>query len=488
MALDPRTPVLVGVGQRSRRVDRGEEPLEPTDLLVEAARGAEADTGVGGVLGQVDSVRVVSILSWRYRDPGRPVAERIGAPDARTIYTTGGGNTPQALVHRTADDILAGQADLVLLGGAEAWRTRMAARRSDRPLPWADQEGLAPDDLVGEDLDMSDAAELALGIAMPVQVYPLFDVALRAAEGRSVTEHRAELGRLYSRFSEIAAGNPHAWNQTAYSPAEISEPTPDNRYVGFPYTKRMNSYEMLDQSAALLLCSVERAEALGIDRERWVFPHSGGEATDPHVSVRPSLDTSPAMAAAGHAALRLAGVDAAAIAHLDLYSCFPSAVRLGARAIGVPDERDLTVTGGMSFAGGPWNDYVTHAIAAMVEVLRADPGSLGLVSANGGLASKEAFGIYGTEPPAAGFRWEKASGGEPQREVSTDHEGPVTVEAYTVMHDRDGSPTNAIASTLTADGARAWAISAEDTVVQALLDGEHVGDEAHRATDGTLTL
>ena len=483
--------MLVGVGQLTHRVDRGADALEPVALLEEAARRAEADTGAEGVLATLDSIRVVSILSWRYGDPGRVLAERFGA-DARTIYTTGGGQTPQALVHQTAEDVLAGRADCVLIGGAEAWRTRQGARRDGRALPWSDQRDAVPDDLVGGDLAMNHPDELALGIGQPVQVYPLFDVALRAAEGVSVADHRARLGALYARFSELAAANPYAWNREVYTAHEIATATPENRMVGFPYTKRMNSYEMLDQAAAMLCCSVERAEALGIASDRWVFPYSGAEAKDTYVSFRGSLGRSPAMVAAGRSALALADTEADGVAHLDLYSCFPSAVRLAARAIGVSDERDLTVTGGMSFAGGPWNNYVTHAIAAMVEVLRDHPGELGLVSANGGLASKEAFGIYGTHPPPAGFRLARPQDevdAVPRRELSTDHEGPVTLETYTVMHDRDGAPTLAIAATLTSAGVRAWATSDDAAVMAILLDDtEHVGDEAHRTPEGRLTL
>ncbi len=492
MPLDPRTPVLVGVGQLSHRVDEGAEPLEPVDLLAEAADRAEADAGVTGLLAGLDSIRVVSILSWRYSDPGRLVAERVGATGARTTYTTGGGQTPQALVHRVAEDVLAGRADAVLIGGAEAWRTARAARRAGERLAWADQAGSAPDEMVGADLDMNHPDEVALGIGLPIQVYPLFDVALRAAEGQTVTAHRAALGKLYARFSEIAADNPHAWKRTRYTAEEVAEAGPDNRMVGFPYTKRMNSYEMLDQAAALVCCSVERAEALGISRDRWVFPHSAAEADEPYVSLRRSLHESAAMAAAGRTALALADTAADGVAHLDLYSCFPSAVRMAARAVGVTEERDLTVTGGMSFAGGPWNNYVTHAVATMVDVLREHPGDLGLVSANGGLASKEAFGVYGANPPAHGFR-----SARPQEEVDvvparafvTDHDGPVTIETYTVMHDRDGSPVQAIAATLTPHGARAWAVSDDPAVLAALLDGEeHVGDVAHRTAEGRLNL
>ncbi|HEY5888193.1 MAG TPA: acetyl-CoA acetyltransferase [Acidimicrobiales bacterium] len=491
MTLDPRTPVLVGVGQLNHRVDQGADALAPVVLLEEAARRAEGDAGGQGVLAALDSIRVVSILSWRYGDPGRLLAERFGA-DARTIYTTGGGQTPQALVHRTAEDVLAGRADCVLIGGAEAWRSRQGARRDGRDLAWCDQRDAVPDELVGGDLAMNHPLELALGIGLPVQVYPLFDVALRAAEGVSIADHRAHLGALYARFSEVAAVNPQAWNREVYTADEIATATPENRMVGFPYTKRMNSYEMLDQAAALLCCSVERAEALGISTDRWVFPHSGAEAKDSYVSFRRSLDRSPAMVAAGRSALALADTDADGVAHLDLYSCFPSAVRLAARAIGVSDDRDQTVTGGMSFAGGPWNNYVTHSIAAMIEVLRDHPGELGLVSANGGLASKEAFGVYGTRPPVAGFRLAHPQAevdAVPRREHSTDHEGSVTLETYTVMHDRDGAPTLAIAATLTPAGVRAWATSDEASVMATLLDDtEHVGDAAHRTADGVLTL
>jgi acetyl-CoA C-acetyltransferase len=495
VTLDPRTPVLVGVGQLSHRVDRGEDPQEPVELLVAAANRAEADTGATGVLAALDAVKVVSILSWRYADPGRLVADRIGAAGVRTTYTSGGGQTPQSLVHRTAEEILEGRADCVLIGGAEAWRTRQGARRAGETLDWTDQGDVVPDEMTGGDLDMNHPDELALGIGMPVQVYPLFDVALRAAEGWSVTEHRARLGRLYARFSEIAAENPNAWNRQVHTAAEVAEATSDNRMVGFPYTKRMNSYEMLDQAAAVLCCSAERAEALGIDHDRWVFPHSGAEAKDPYVSLRRSLHESPAMEAAGRTALALAGTDVDGVAHLDLYSCFPSAVQLAARALGVTDDRDVTVTGGMSFAGGPWNNYVTHSIATMVDRLREHSGELGLVSANGGLASKEAFGVYGTTPPADGFRvgQQQATPGDagdrPGRTLSTDHDGPATIESYTVMHDRDGGPVQAIAALLTVDGERAWATSDDVGVIAGLLDGEeHVGDPAHRSAEGRLSL
>ena len=219
--MDPRTPVIIGGGQLSQRVDRGEPPLEPIDLVAEAARRAADDAGAPGALAGVDSIRVVSILSWRYRNPGALVASRIGATPRHSGYTSAGGNTPQSLVNRTALDIAAGAADLVLIGGGEAWRTRMAYRAEGGRPPWSTEpEDTPAADPLSSDLEMSHPAEMQLGLMMPVQVYPMFESAVRSAAGRSVEAHNVVISELWSRFSAVAASNPHAWIQEAFTPED----------------------------------------------------------------------------------------------------------------------------------------------------------------------------------------------------------------------------------------------------------------------------
>jgi len=499
--LDPRTPVLVGGGQLSNRVDEGAPALEPVDLIAEAARLAAADTGAadpGKVLAALDSVRVVSLLSWRYPDPGRLVAERLGAGDLRSSwYTTMGGNTPQSLVNQTCLDVLAGDADVVLIGGAEAWRTRTTAKGAGEKPQWTRQaEDARPDVVFGGSLDLNDMvhpAELARGVLMPVQVYPMFESGLRAEAGATHDEWRQRLGALWSRFSEVAAGNPHAWIRQAYSPAEVVTPGPDNRMIGFPYPKRLNSNNAVEQGATVLVCSVEAAERLGIPRDRWVFPHAGTDGNDAkHLSNRQDFRSSAAMRVAGNRALHLAGVDAADVAHVDLYSCFPSAVQLAAKELGLGDRLDLTVTGGLSFAGGPWNNYVTHSIATMLGVLRADPGARGLVTGNGGLVQKHSFGVYSTEPPAGGFRWDcpqdEIDAAETRREVVADLAGPVEVEAYTVMHDRDGAPELGMCAVLDAGGRRGWGTTRDAATLADMVSVEYVGKAAELDPDGNLSF
>ncbi|MEA3056571.1 MAG: acetyl-CoA C-acetyltransferase, partial [Actinomycetota bacterium] len=415
MPIDPRTPVLVGTGQLLQKVDP-EDALEPVDMIAEAARRAADDAGAPGLLAAVDSVRIVSLLSWRYPDPGALVAERIGATPKQTAVTTMGGNSPQTLVNKTAKAIVAGELDVALLGGAEAWRSRMWFRKQDRKPDWTELDESAPHATVlGDELAMTHPSEASRGIVMPVQLYPVFENAIRAAAGRTIDEHLVVISELWARFSEVAATNPYAWIQEPRSAERIRTPAPDNRMVGFPYTKSMNSNNDVDQASAVFLCSVEAAERLGVPSDRWVFPIAGTDAHDtPYVSNRQDLHSSPAMRVAGRRALELAGIGHDDVAHVDLYSCFPSAVEIGATEIGFGLERQLTVTGGLTFAGGPWNNYVGHSIATMAGVVRNDPGSYGFCSANGGYTTKHAMGVYSTTPPSNGFRWEDV-----QQEVDT---------------------------------------------------------------------
>lgn len=492
-SLDPRTPVIVGVAQVSRRVDRGEEPLEPVDLIADASRRADADSGGRSVLAAVESVRVVKMLSWRYRDPGALIAARIGAHPRQSVYSTDGGQTPQALLSRTALDIAAGEVDLALLCGGEAWRTRMAYRREGAHPPWTSQgDDVAQAEAFGSALDMNHPAEAAQGLLAPVQMYAMFEVALRAASGRSVAEHRDRLAGLWSRFSQVAADNPNAWIRTPMSPEEVATPTPTNRYIGYPYTLVMNSNNNVEQAAAVLLCSVGRAEALGIPRDRWVFPQAGAEANDhPYVSNRGDLHSSPAIRAAGRSLYRMAGLGPDDLGPVDLYSCFPSAVQIAAQELGLGVDRPLTVTGGMSFAGGPWNNYALHAIATMIDVLRRDPGALGLCSANGGFTTKHALGLYGTDPPAHGFvhsNPQPEADAAPPREVAVDHEGPVEIEAYTVMHDREGHRVNGFVAALLADGRRTWGTIDDAATLEAMTEEELCGKAAHRSAGGAVDI
>ncbi len=400
---------------------------------------------------------------------------------------------PQTLVNLAGREIQAGRLDLVILVGGEATRTRNRARKNEIRLDWPIDDGRVPaPELVGEDLALNHEIELERKIFMPIQIYPMFETALRAANHRSVEDHQRYIGGLWSRFSAIAATNPNAWTQREYSTSEITTPSRDNRIIGFPYTKMMNSNNDVDMAAALIMCSVERAQSLRIPQDRWIFPHAGTDCHEHnYISHRHTFSDTPAVRLGGSLALKLADKHIADIGIIDLYSCFPSAVQLGAQSLGISTSRQLTCTGGLSFAGGPWNNYVMHAIATTMIELRNKPQETALVWANGGYATKHAFGVYATTPPKNGFRHDSPQAqvdALPRRDAATASQaaGPATIESYSVMHDRDGTPETVCASALLKDGRRAWATSSESALAEEMTRGEWVGRLATLDAHGTL--
>ncbi len=494
MTLDPRAPVLVGQGQVLQHIDDLSAALDPIQLMTQAVSRAVSDATLARTPNP-DAILAVRSISTKHPNPAAGVANLLGVSPRRCGTTPNGGNMPQTLVNLAAREIQSGRMDIAFLVGGEATRTRNRARRNDVTLAWPQAEGNVPaPELIGEDLALNHEVELELKIVMPIQIYPMFETALRAASHRSVEDHQCRIGELWSRFSTVAATNPHAWIQHEYSPNEIITSSPGNRTIGFPYTKLMNSNNDVDMAAALIICSVERARSLGIPRDRWIFPQSGTDCHEHnYISHRDTFSETPAVKLGGALALQLASKDIGDIGIIDLYSCFPSAVQLGAQSLGIPITQQLTCTGGLSFAGGPWNNYVMHAIATAMSELRERTSESALVWANGGYATKHAFGVYATTPPGGGFRHDSPQpqiDALPRRGVATVSEamGSAKIEAYTVMHDRNGSPETLFASTLLADGRRAWATSHEIELVTAMTRGEWVGKSATLDGRGTMRI
>jgi acetyl-CoA C-acetyltransferase len=528
MVLDPRTPVIVGAGQVTNRPDPDRSDLtsrsEPVVLMVEALAAAVDDcsgvdpTGAATagrhLLDRAASLRILRPLSWEYVNPGQLVAEAFGIEPAELVLTATGGNNAQRLVNRTALAIGRGELDVAVIAGADCVHTLTAARRHpDRPvLPWTTQgPDVAPPVPFGNPQRGTTDAEEERGLDIPVNVYPLFENALRAQAGRGMDEHRQWIAERWSRFSEVAATNPYAWLRQPRTPMEIFTPGESNRMISYPYTKLMTANMQVDQSAALIMCSAAAAAAAGVPRDRWVFPLAGADADDHwFLSHRADFHSSPAIRLAAGSAMTLVGTDPGSIPHLDLYSCFPAAVEIAAAEIGVADDtaRAPTVTGGLTFAGGPGNNYGTHAIATMVSTLRSDPEALGMITGSGWYLTEHSVGIYGAQPPqtgggtgalpdrvevaeAAGFRWadpQGAVGSLPQCSSDADAEGEVTVETYSVGYERDGTPARAVVACRTPDGRRSWANVTDADHLSLLVTEEGCGRLARLLPGGTLDL
>jgi len=485
--------------------DASVDPLEPADLMAEALRRAESDSGGHGLLTGADEVLTVSELSWKYRNPALAVSQRIGASPRRLATSVVGGNLAGVMVARAAAAIQRGNSDIIVITGAEATRTRSRLRRLGVEPDWSRQsDDVDEPESIGDLRPLIDEIEHSRGVRLPVHVYPLFEVALRARLGLTIDDHIERIGLLWSAFAEVASHNPNAWIHTPLSGPEITTATPENRMIAWPYTKRLCSNNQVDQGAAVIITSVAAAERAGVPSDRWVFLHAGSEAVDHwNVSNRIDLCSSPALRTAGREAFALASATPDDVAHIDLYSCFPAAVQIGAIELGlipptargsgwggVGATRPLTVTGGMTFAGGPLNNYPTHGLATMVATLREDAGSLGLCTANGGYTTEHAVLLASTEPPSAGeYRY-----ANPQAEVDAlprvdcddAWTGAVTIESATVVF--DDAPSHALVAVRTPNGDRAWGATSDADFMDAAMTTELVGVDATRSADGTIAL
>src|SRR5262245_15442725 len=477
MPPDSRVPVLVGVAAVQQREDDPAKAREPVELMIAALEAAAEDAGAKALLARADRIAAPRGF-WDYADPCRLIAERFGAAAARTEVAEVG-VLQTTLLGRAAAAIVEGRADVVLVTGGAAKYRRQRASQTGREAPLTRQQGVTPDEVLRPHREIVSPLETAAGLLMPVGQYAMIENALRAAEGRSIDAHRRDVAELWARMSRIAAGNPDAWSREALAPDAIREPVGRNRMLAFPYTRLHNSQWNVDQAAGLVFCSLATARALGVPRSRMVFPLAVADANHMlPMSERRLVHRCPGFARAGERALAAASRCVEDVAHLELYSCFPSAVRVQARELGIDESRPLTVTGGMTFAGGPLNNFVYQALVRMARVLRGDRGSAGMVNAVSGVLTKQGVSLWSSEPAPGPFRFEDTSA-ETAREVEAvpvaeAATGPGLVATYTVLFDGE-TPSRTVLLCDQEDGRRALATSPDPALAELAVREELCG-------------
>lgn len=392
-----RIPVVVGVGAVNRQAEDPQTIGEPIALMEEAIRLAAQDAGTEALLAGADEI-IVPRGFWAYSDPGRLLAERIGATGAKTVLAEIG-ILQSSLLGRAAAGIAAGRSEVAILVGGEAHDRAARLGRAGKAVPLTVQQGVSPDVHLEPASEIMGRHEIELGLVTPTIQYAVIDNALRFAEGKTIAEHQAELGALWGDFNRVAVGNPQAWNRKPMTPEEIVTPTDANRLLAFPYTKHLVSQWNVNQAGALVVCSLAKARQLGLDAKRFVYPLAVVDSEHMvTLSERRALHRSPGFELVFARLLERFGRGVETIDAIELYSCFPAAVRVQQRALGVAPERRVTQTGGMTFGGGPLNNFVIQSFVKMIETLRAKPGSHGLVSAVSGLITKQGATLFGPEP------------------------------------------------------------------------------------------
>lgn len=489
---EDRIPVIVGIGEIVDRPKEITDGLEPLDLLEHALRRAEADAGAK-LLGEVQSLDVVNFLSWRYRDPEKLLAGRLGISPAHCYYGPVGGETPIRYIHEAAKRIARGECTVAAVCGAEAQSTATKAERAGIRLPWTPFAHDVAEPKRGAAFQKPLA--IKLGVFRPVTVYPFYEAASSAHWGQTPREAMAESGTLWSRYSEAAAQNPNAWLKRRYAPEEITTPTADNRLIAWPYNKLMVANPSVNMGGALLLTSLAKARAAGIAEDRLVYPLGGASAEEPpDYLLRDQFYESHPQNAVLKAVMDLAG-DGKRFDAIELYSCFPCVPKMARRTLGLSADVQPTVTGGLTFFGAPLNTYMTHAACAMVRRVR-NGAKLGLLYGQGGFVTKHHALVVSKTPPRAALMQETSVQGEADRnkravpEFVTEASGKGKVENFTVLYGRGGDVEHGVVMLRTEDDQRTLArIPASDSATLAHLlnmDRTPVGSlgEITMAADG----
>jgi acetyl-CoA C-acetyltransferase len=477
MMVADRVPVLVGIGVATQRQDDPARAMDPLALMLQAVRMAGQDAGAAGLLPALDRI-LVPKGRWNHADPARSIAAAIGAARGGTVLSTVG-VLQQTLIGMACAAIAEGDIEAAMVVGGDTGYRILRSQITGYEPTAPDEPGGAPDVLLSPKEELRHPAELRAGLRMPVGLYAIMESAFRARRGWSVDAHRDRIAAIYSRFSAIAADNPAAWTRKAMPPEAIRSASDRNAMQAFPYTKLMCSSWNVDQAAALLFCSARKAAALGIDRDRWIFPWASTESNHMvPVSARAELDACPGAGIAGRAALEPFGIVPADIDLIDLYSCFPLAVEVYAAELGIDPGRDLTVTGGMSFAGGPYNNYVLQSTARMGQLLREAGKGTGLVSSVSGALTKQGFCLWSVNPAPDGFRFVDTTALVAQssavKPVVMDFVGPGRIAGYTVVYERSRPPRAVVVADLE-DGLRSVATSDDPGIIARLQAQEFCG-------------
>lgn len=498
MAEQPKSgrPVIVGVGQVVERV--GEESwqgLSAADLAAAAAETAIEDAGASAdlrpLIGVVSAIRTFEDSGAAPSPFGKPdkfplaVARRMGLAPRHAILEAVGGQSPVTALVEMAERIARGETAAGIVFGAEAISNTRHLFGLGETRDWAETD-------VGDIEDRGSARMLAKqgivhGIVSAPIAYAVQENARRARLRMSRQDYRTAMGELFAPFSAVAADNPYSSAASdPLSADEIATITPKNRMIADPFPLKVVARDQVNMGAAILVMSEDAAREAGVPEDKWVYIHGAAKASEPDILERADPGAYPAAAAALDAALASAGKSVAEMAALDFYSCFPVAVfstAIDHLGLTPDDPRGLTVTGGLPYFGGAGNGYSSHAVASMVERMREDPGSFGLVGANGGFQSKYAALVLSTEPidfPG----WSEAprpDDGAP--EVAGLVEGPGKLETYTVVHGKDG-PTYAIAIGALPDGRRFIARADDVETVAAMVADDPLGKPVTLTNDG----
>ena len=474
MTISDNNPIIVSVAAITQHSKEPATAKEAYQLMVDCCVAASEKINCPQLLTDCDEISVPQGM-WGYQNPAGLIKAGINNDKASTVFAKIG-VLQQGLFNRACQRIQQGEIDVAIVAGGEAKFRNLQAQIQGIEISDSDDVSTA-DTVIEPDQELWLEAESNAGLGMPVGYYALMDSAWRHRQGVDIESHRDDVAALYEQMSATAADNEQAWKRTPIAAETIRNASDKNPMLAHPYTKLHNSSWNVDQASALIFCSIKKARELGIDEKHWIYPASSAESNLMQaVSQRADLSRCYGALHAGKKALSLADITIDEIEALELYSCFPVAVLQFAEELGILGRKDLTVTGGMPFAGGPLNNFVLQSTVKVLEVMQAQNNNFGMVSNVSGMNTKQAFSVFSKQPRAFALAdvTDAVIADSPALEVLNDYSGTASIKAFTVLFNKQGAE-RAVIIAENADNQRMLAYSQQDDVMQTAMTDDLLG-------------
>ena len=387
--------VVIGISaiQQKGNFENLDEALH---LMDKAVKEALSDSGNKLVKDYIDEIRIPKGF-WRYRDPGKWIARNNNFKNIPTTYVTKIGVLQQNLINEACQKIETGEinASIILGGEARFKQLRAVIEKKEYFETKLDEN---PDFYIKAKEDLYGDEELAELGAMAVGYYATMETAIRKNDGEGIEEHQNNIALMYEEFSKIASENKDGWLNHPYAKEDILETSKKNKMLAYPYNKLHCTSWNVNQSAAIIICSEELANELEIDNKKRVYPISSSENNHMiAIQQRPKLYESLGMTYAANSINKMIERLDIKLDAYDLYSCFPAAIKMFTKSMGLDSEIPKTVTGSMPYAGGPLNSFVIHSTVKMIQKIRALEVKYGLITGVSGMMTKQSFCVWGKE-------------------------------------------------------------------------------------------
>ena len=433
--------VVIGVSAIQQK-DSFENLDEALLLMDHAVKAALSDSGNRLVKDHIDEIRIPKGF-WRYRDPGKWIAKNNDFKSTPITYVTKIGVLQQNLINDACLKIENGEinASIILGGEARYKQLRSVIEKKEYSETKLDEN---PDFYIKAKEDLYGDEELSELGAMAVGYYAAMETAIRKNDGEKIDDHQNNIASMYEEFSKIASNNKDGWIDNPYSKEEILDNGKKNKMLAYPYKKLHCASWNVNQSAALIICSEELADKLEIDKNKRVYPITSSENNHMiAIQQRPKIFCSLGMKYAANSISKVIERLGITLDAYDLYSCFPAAIKMFSKSLGLDNEISKTITGSMAYAGGPLNSFVLHSTVKMIQKIRTSELSHGLVTGVSGMMTKQSFCVWGKkyqEQFIFNDVTDQAELNEIPIELSSITEGEGEIIGYTIIEGSESIP------------------------------------------------